>query len=93
MCAREEVDFAEEAQTWGGPEEARCRHFNQEQTQSETVPKIVPSGGLFPFGSQLARMQQSRMNTGESKLRQITLSYPIKGDVKKKILPLPSGGT
>jgi len=40
---------------------------------SQSVPKIVPSGGLFPFGSRLARTWQTRMNTGESKLRQIWL--------------------
>jgi hypothetical protein len=33
-----------------------------------TVPKIVPSGGLFPFGSRLGKKSQTSMNTGESKV-------------------------
>jgi len=51
-------------------EEARKRGV---QVGSGPVPKIVPSGGLFPFGSRVAREQQTRMNTGESKVRQIWL--------------------
>jgi len=39
-----------------------------------TVPKIVPSGGLFPFGSRLAGTRETRMNTGKSKLQQISIN-------------------
>jgi len=42
--------------------------------QSETVPKIVPSGGLFPFRSQLDWKRRTRLNTGGTKHQQISLN-------------------
>jgi len=41
---------------------------------SAPVSKIVPSGGLFPFGLRLVRKPQPGMNTGKSKRRQISLN-------------------
>ena len=60
---------------WARLRRGRGRHIRREGKVARIVPKIVPNGGLFPFGSRLARKRKTSMNTGESKRRQIPLNY------------------
>jgi hypothetical protein len=56
----------------GKPEKTRQQAC---PVELNAVPKFVPSGGLSPFGQRLAGKQSTRMNTNESKSRQIALNY------------------